>query len=133
MHAQELIKPGSSATELISFTDTLRNLSWPLTKELQFNDWFFQSIKSILEPFGFIVDTGDTNSILQEDLNEYWYTSPDGMINKADSFSRKYMSSVTIKIDDNSSEEMNVEDFLLVEGVHGQVIEVKQPYYTVSV
>ena len=43
------------------------------------------------------------------------------------------MSSVTIKIDDNSSEEMNVEDFLLVEGVHGQVIEVKQPYYTVSV
>lgn len=130
---QALINLGASTSEFVTFTETLRSLSRPLTKEPQFNDWLFQSMKTILQPVGYVVDVDeDSNSILQEPVNEYWTSHPDALIYKANGFSCEYLSSVTIAVDDNWSEEMNVEDLLPVEAVCGGALEVKHPQYTVA-
>ena len=136
-YAQALMEPGASISHLVTFSETLKSLSRPLTKETQFNDWFFDSLKSYLQPRGYVIDTEeDSNTVTQEALNEYWTSHPDCMMYKADSFSREYVSSITIAVTDDdssqSTEEMNVEDFLPVEVVYGHAIEVKRPYYTTA-
>ena len=71
-HFNALLKKGEGMTfeSATGFFETLKQLAHPLTKEIQFNDWLFESIRKVLQPRGYVIESNKENCDCS--LNEYW-------------------------------------------------------------
>ena len=126
-HLQALLCEELIPQNILIFAQILHKLARPLTTKIQFNDWLFGSIRAILQPKGYVVESNkESGSNVDERLNEYWKSRPDCLVYHSETFSRDISSftiTVTNDVEENEvTDDEEKEDIVTTQNVYGKYI-----------